>query len=291
MTEPLPDRVRGFLFEALDIRGAWVQLNDSWLQMIAGRDYPPPARALLGELAAATVLLTANLKHPGRMTFQLRGDGAVTLLIMDCTETLNVRGMVRGMMRAMASAPGTLGELVGSGALTLTLDSGDSPYQSHVPLEGETLAQAFEHYLARSEQTPTRLWLAASDHGVAGVLLQALPDADKKDPDGWNRLQILADTIRPDELLQLGLIKLIERVFPEEDVRVFDPRPVTYGCSYDPAKVDAMLRQIGQAECESVLAEQGEIRVHDEMCNHEYVLNADAVARLFRPPNTQEAPT
>lgn len=276
-----PSRVRGFLFEQLDIRGAWVQLGDAWQEMTAGRAYPEPVLELLGQLAGVTTLITANLKQAGRITFQLRGEGEVSLLVMDCDEHLRLRGMARA---PAALTAGSLPELLGAGALTLTLDAAGmrQPYQSHVPLQGETLAAVFEHYLEQSEQTPTRLWLAANGQTAAGLFLQALPGAEVRDADGWNRLQILADTVRPDELLGLGAIKLIERLFPEEDVRVYDPRPVRYHCPYDPAKIHAMLHGVGRAECESILAEQGEIRVHDDICNHEYVLDAAAVAALFK---------
>lgn len=273
-------RVRGFLFEALDIRGVWVQLGAAWREMNAGRNYPQPALELLGELASVTALIAANLKHPGRLTFQLRGDGSIPLLVMDCDEQLRLRGMARA---APEVAPGTLAELLGEGALTLTLESADmrQPYQSFVPLQGDTLAAAFEHYLAQSEQLPTRLWLAADADNAAGLFLQALPGAAARDPDGWTRVQHLAATVRREELLELGAIALIGRLFPEEDVRVFDPRPASYHCPYDPAKIHAMLRGIGRVECEAILAEHGEIRVHDDICNHAYVLDAAAVAALF----------
>jgi len=275
-----PDRVRSFLFERLDIRGAWVQLGGAWREMTAGRDYPEPVLELLGQLAGVTTLITANLKQAGRLTFQLRGDGEVSLLVMDCDEQLRLRGMARAPSDLSA---GSLPTLLGEGALTLTLDAAGmrQPYQSHVPLQGDTLAAVFEHYLAQSEQAPTRLWLAADRETVAGLFLQALPGAAARDADGWNRVQILADTVRADELLTLGAIKLIERLFPEEDVRVYDPRPVSYHCPYDPDKIYSMLRSVGRAECEAIIAEQGEIRVHDDICNHEYVLDAAAVATLF----------
>lgn len=275
-----PNRVRGFLFEQLDIRGAWVQLGSAWQEMTAGRGYPDPARDLLGQLAAVTTLIAANLKQPGRLTFQLRGDGAVSLLVMDCDEQLRLRGMAR---TEAGIQPGSLPQLLGEGALTLTLDTADTrqPYQSHVPIEGGSLATAFEHYLAQSEQSSTRLWLAAGPGAAAGLFLQALPGAHARDVDGWNRVQLLADTVRADELLELGAIKLIERLFPEEDVRVYDPRPVSYHCPYDPDKIHAMLRSVGRDECEAIIAEQGELRVHDDICNHEYVLDAAAVAALF----------
>lgn len=274
-------RVRGFLFEQLDIRGAWVQLGPAWREMIAGRDYPVAARELLGQMAAVTTLIAANLKQPGRLTFQLRGEGGISLLVMDCDEQLRLRGMARSTPDVQ---PAPLPVLLGEGALALTLDVTGmrQPYQSFVPLMGDTLAAVFEHYLAQSEQTPTRLWLAADGETAAGLFLQALPGAGTCDADGWNRLQMLAGTVRAEELLRLGAIKLIERLFPEEDVRVYDPRPVRYDCPYDPAKIYAMLRGVGRAECEAILAERGEIRVHDDICNHEYVLDADAVAALFR---------
>jgi molecular chaperone Hsp33 len=274
------NRVRGFLFEQLDIRGAWVQLGPAWREMISRRDYPEPVLELLGQLAVVATLITANLKQAGRLTFQLRGDGEVSLLVMDCDEQLRLRGMARA---APDLSAGSLPDLLGDGALTLTLDTADmrQPYQSHVPLQGETLAAVFEHYLAQSEQLPTRLWLAADHQTAAGLFLQALPGADERDADGWNRVQVLADTVRADELLRLGSIKLIERLFPEEDVRVFDPRPVSYHCPRDPGKIESMLRGVGRAECEAIVAEHGEIRIHDDICNHEYVLDAAAVAALF----------
>ncbi|MGK2951521.1 MAG: Hsp33 family molecular chaperone HslO [Thiobacillus sp.] len=276
-----PNRVRSFLFEQLDIRGAWVHLGPAWREMTAGRNYPAPVLELLGQLAVVTTLITANLKQAGRLTFQLRGAGAVSLLVMDCDEQLRLRGMARAGQNLSA---GSLPALLGDGALTLTLDTAGmrQPYQSHVPLQGDTLAAVFEHYLVQSEQLSTRLWLAANGEAAAGLFLQALPGAPERDADGWNRVQILADTVRAEELLGLGSIKLIERLFPEEEVRVFDPRPVSYHCPRDPEKIESMLLAMGRTECEAVLAEQGEIRVHDDICNHEYVLDAAAVATLFK---------
>lgn len=277
-----PNRVRSFLFEQLDIRGAWVQLGSAWREMTAGRDYPAPAAELLGQLAVVATLITANLKQAGRLTFQLRGEGAVSLLVIDCDEQLRLRGMARTEPGISA---GSLPALLGDGALTLTLDTADmrQPYVSHVPLQGDSVAAVFEHYLAQSEQQPTRLWLAANNETAAGLFLQALPGAAERDADGWNRVQLLAGTVRPEELLGLGSIKLIERLFAEEDVRVYDPRLVSYHCPRDPEKIESMLLAVGRTECEAILAEHGEIRVHDDICNHEYVLDAAAVAALFAP--------
>ncbi len=285
MSKPVvQDYIRAFIFEHLDIRGAYVQLHDAWRQMLAGRDYPAPAIGLLGEMAAVTVLIAANLKQPGRMTFQLKGEGPVSLLVLDCDQQLRFKGMAR-------CAPGTVAapvpDLLGHGQLALTLDVPGMrhPYQSLVPLDGDSIAAVFEHYLARSEQQPARLFLAASEAVAAGLLLQKLPGADAKDADGWNRVTQLAQTLRAEELLGLPTVKLLTRVFPEEDIRVYDPRPVGYHCPRDWDKVRQMLRSLGRVECEAILAEQGEIRIHDEICNQDYVLDAAMTARVFSPPS------
>ena len=169
---PAPGRVRSFLFEQLDIRGVWVQLDQTWRDMLDGRHYAPATIPLLGEMAAVTALLASNLKQAGRLTFQLRGEGAVNRLVMICNEQMQLRGMAH---ETSALEAGALNELLGEGHLTITLDAPDmrQPYQSQVPLQGESLAAVFEHYLAQSEQQAARLWLAANAHTAAGLFLQA----------------------------------------------------------------------------------------------------------------------
>jgi molecular chaperone Hsp33 len=64
-------------------------------------------------------------------------------------------------------------------------------------------------------------------------------------------------------------------------MRVFRLHGVEYHCPYDEDKVKDMLRGLGRAELESILAEQGEVVIRNEMCNHEYRFDAGAIARLF----------
>lgn len=277
------DLLHPFLLENLDIRGAHLRLGAAWRDMTAGRDYPAPTLRLLGEMAAVTVLIGGNLKQPGRMRFQLKGTGPVDLLVLDCTQELQLRGMARSRPD-IQEAP--VPELLGDGRLALILDMPqlEQPYQSLVPLMGDSLAAIFEHYLGQSEQQPTRLFLAADADGVAGLLLQKLPDADQRDADGWQRVQSLAETLRPHELLGLDATQLLTRVFPEEDIRLFPPRPVTYHCPRDWEKVAGMLRAMGRAECDTILREEGEIHIHDEICDQHYRLDGATVAALLDGP-------
>lgn len=276
--------VHRFLFEQLDIRGAFVRLGDCWRQMQAGRGYAPPVAQVLGEMAAVAALIGAQLKQAGRLTFQLRSDGPVRLLVIDCNESLQMRGMARaeGDIPTAATAVELLGGAAG-GQLLLSLDlpSARQPWQSIVPMVGDSIAAIFEHYLEKSEQQPSRLYLAATPDTAACLFLQKLPEADAHDADGWNRVQQLAATATADELCTLPAEALLTRLYHEDTVRLYDPHTVSYHCPEDREKIRGMILSLGRQEAEHILAEHGEIMVKDDICNREYRFDAEEIAELF----------
>src|SRR5690242_3559757 len=177
------DEVRRFIVENRPVRGHWVRLEGAWRELRAHRDYPQPVRDLLGQAVAASVLLAATLKFRGTLTFQLQGNGAVSLLVAQCTHDFRLRAVARcdeALVAATLNGEGAgFRSLVGSeGRVTVTVEAEERSlrYQGVVPLEGNSLAESLETYFASSEQLPTRVLLAASDHGVAGMLLQKLPE-------------------------------------------------------------------------------------------------------------------
>lgn len=287
-----PSYVRRFLLEELDIRGAVVRLDDVWQALREGRDYPPAVGRLLGEMSAVSALITANLKQPGRLTFQIQGDGPVRLLVIDCNASLNLRGFAGLGDDATLGVGEGLSQLVGGGTLQLTLDAENmnQPYRSIVPLEGDSIAATFEHYLAQSEQQPAGLWLACDEKAAAGLFLQKLPGADARDEDGWSRVHQLAQTVQPDELLQLPPEILLGRLFAEETVRIFDPRPVIHDFPPDRDKVIGMLRSLGEAEVRRIYAEHGELVVRDDLSNQDYAFGPDEIDAIFASAPSHEPP-
>ena len=276
------DYVQRFLFENLDIRGRLVCLTGAWQHMLHGRGYPEDIVTLLGHTTALNVLLGANQKGAGRVTLQVQGTGPVKLLVADCTAELRIRGMAHYEPDEIGSESER--ELLGDGRMAVTLEDVKSGqfYQSLVPLEGETLEQIFAHYLSQSEQLPAYLRLYADGDAAAGLLLEKLPNADSRDPDGWARVTHFANTLTLEETRGVQPYDLLTRIFPEELMRVFRLYAVEYHCPYDEDKVKDMLRGLGRAEVESILAEQGEVIIRNEMCNHEYRFDAAAIARLFQ---------
>jgi molecular chaperone Hsp33 len=279
--------VRRFLFEGLDIRGAIVHLGDAWQGMQMGREYQPTVAQLLGETAAVTALIAAQLKQPGRLTLQLRGQGPIQLLVMDCNEQLQMRGMARSNPVVLpAPVPDLLGVHQG-GQLLMSLDlpTARQPYQSFVPLTGDSMSAIFEHYLEQSEQQPSRLFATASPRAACCLFLQKMPDADNRDPDGWSRITHLASTVKTTELLELDAESLLTRLFHEDmekqGIRIYDPLPVTYHCPEDWDKVRDIVRNIGREDAETILAEHGEILIRDDICNRDYRFSAEDVAAIF----------
>jgi molecular chaperone Hsp33 len=285
------DCLHRFIFEQYPFRGHLVHLDAAWRALIEHREYPPAIRATLGEAAAASLLLAATIKFEGVLSLQLQGDGPVHLLLAQCTSGLGVRGLARYRDGAAnADAGATIEQLIGAGSLTVTLetDEGEQRYQGIVPISGGRLSESLQGYFENSEQLPTRLWLHADAHGASGMLLQKLPHADLRpgvDPaaidDAWRRVQLIGETLTPEELRTLTDAEILHRLFHEDDVRLFEPAPVFFRCRCSRERVSGMLQGLGEAETLSVLAERGEVEVRCDFCNRAYVFDAVDVAQLF----------
>jgi molecular chaperone Hsp33 len=273
------DYVQRFLFEHLAIRGRLVCLSAAWKRMIEGRGYPDAVVELLGHTTALAVLLGAGQKDAGRVTLQVQGSGPVRLLVADCTADLKIRGMAQ---YDGAGAPDAR-SAIGQGRLALTLEDLASGrlYQSLVPVEGATMGEIFVNYLARSEQRPAFLALHASEAALCGLLLEKLPGADEKDAGGWERITRLAAGLTLAATVNAQPYDVLVGLFADELLRVFRLYAVEYHCPWNPASVERVLRTLGRSEVESILAEQGEVVVRNEMCNHEYRFDRAAVEAVF----------
>jgi molecular chaperone Hsp33 len=286
------DSLHRFLFEQFPIRGHLVHLDASWQALIEHRDYPEAVRNLLGEAVAASLLLAATIKFDGVLSLQLQGDGPVHLLLVQCTSGLGVRGLAR-FREGDYSDTSEISDLLGAGNLTVTLetDDGAQRYQGIVPISGERLAESLQLYFENSEQLPTRLWLQTDAAGASGMLLQRLPEGVASGPklvadaaaldDAWRRVQIIGDTLTPEELRTLSDQEILHRLFNEDDVRLFEPAPVFFRCRCSRERVSSMLQGLGEKETRSVLAERGEVEVRCDFCNRAYVFDAVDVAALF----------
>ena len=306
-----------FLFEGLPVRGMLVRLTDSWQEILRRRQqaggYPEAVTELLGEMAAAATLMQANIKFNGALILQVQGDGPVKLAVAEVQPDLALRATATVTGEVATDAP--LSHMVNVnnlGRCAITLDPkdrlpGQQPYQGVVPLFGdrheklEKLSEVIEHYMLQSEQLDTRLVLAANDQVAAGLLIQRLPlqgesnlagaGAMARDEDqigrneDYNRIAILAASLKREELLTLDADTILHRLFWEEDVRRFEPQIDAEGprfaCTCSRERVAGMLKSLGREEVESIIAEQGQVEVGCDFCGAQYHFDPVDAAQVF----------
>lgn len=279
------DTLSRFLFEHAEVRGEVVRLDATWRAVLDSHPYPEPVRNLLGEMMAAAALLAATLKFEGALIMQMQGSGPVTLAVVECTSEFHLRATAKWREDLV---PGDIAALLGQGKFVITIDpkSSSQIYQGIVALEGTTVAEVLEHYMLQSEQLETRMWLASDGEQACGLLLQRLPEnaspeIASEDTDAWNRALNLGNTLSPSELLHLPPREILHRLFHEEDLRLFEPRPVSFRCTCTRERVANMLRLLGLDEVHSIIEEQGKIEVDCEFCNRHYSFDVVDAEQLF----------
>ena len=290
---PSRDTITRFVFEQAPVRGVLVTLDAAARAILDCHPYPPALRRVLAELLAASALLSSTLKFSGSLIVQLQGSGPVRLLVVECNDALELRATAQwDAQRTTAIGPAaTLAELAGGptqGRLVITLDpkGNGTLYQGIVTLETASVAALIEHYLTTSEQLASRLVLATDGSRAGGLLVQRLPGQDVRDEPGegatWARAEERLAQIDPVTLLAPGTAEtLLTEVFPQDDLRVFRPKPASFRCSCSRERVERALRIAGKAEIESILTERDNVEVTCEFCNRTYAFAPAEARSLF----------
>jgi molecular chaperone Hsp33 len=279
------DQLHRYLFDNKHVRGELVQLEKTYQQMLANHDYPQGVSELLGELLAATSLLTATLKFEGEISVQLQGDGPVGYMVINGTmitqdNSQQMRGIAK--LKQPTEAKG-LKALIGQGNMVITIrPKVGEAYQGIVALEEETLAACLSHYFEVSEQIPTKIWLFADAEKelAAGSLVQLLPDGDDKkaQQDDFEHLCQLTNTIKAEEILTLNAQELLYRLYHQEQVRLYEPQKIYYQCGCSEEKCLRAIAQLKEDEIKTLLAEQGNISMTCDYCQTKYVFDEKKLA-------------
>jgi len=277
------DILNRYIFDEMHVRGELVQLNKTYQQILENHEYPVGVQALIGELLAATCLLTATLKLEGEIAVQIQGDGPVGYISVNGNNNQEMRAIAR--MREETNATG-LKDLIGKGNMVITIrpNTGE-PYQGVVALEKDNLADCLSHYFEVSEQIPTKLWLFIDTETkqAAGKLIQLLPDGDDKAKQhaDYEHLYQITNTLKQEEALSLDAEDLLYRLYHQEKVRLFEPQAVTYKCSCSEEKCLNAIAQIEPSELKNILAEQGNVSITCDYCATTYSFDENGLAQFL----------
>lgn len=296
MSSPVLDNyVSIFQLDDSSLRGRAVHLGNALntaLRRPDGSDrYPAEISRMLGEAMMIGALVARALKFKGRLIIQCHGtnDGAVSLLMADCTTDGNIRGYARWddeqlkMLPLDNRNPGSK-VLLGGGTFSMTIDQGPDmdQYQGLAAIEGHSLAECAEHYFAQSEQIPTRIKLAcgqAQQPGQdpkwrgGGMMIQRIAADETRGAtdDDWDTAKALFETLSDDELIDPDLTqeKLLYRLFHENGVRIVDQGPVTADCACSRERLQNTLTSFDEAAI-TEMAENGVIMANCQFCDTEY---------------------
>jgi molecular chaperone Hsp33 len=277
------DITRKFIFDAADIRGETVDLRQTCSDIFANHQYAPSVERLLGEFIGAVTLLSTTIKFDGLLTLQARSEGEIPVIMAECSHDQKVRAIARGAEEARTEE---FQQLLTNGQLAITISpTNGKAYQSIVPLEGRNLAECLENYFLQSEQLATKIWLASNQTDCGGLLLQQLPvqinsSIDHRE-EQWQHVCQLANTIQPQELLELDSAQLLMRLFHQDKVHIFKPKAVKFQCSCNRERSSSALAALPPAELEEMLLEQGKISINCEFCNHHYLFDRRQLSPLL----------
>jgi len=291
------DQPLAFTVAAHHVRGRLVRLGPVLQEILAAHSYPPVAEKLLAESLVLTALLGSTLKDPdSQLTIQAQtGGGPIELLVCDWQGGA-MRGYLKFDTERLVAAGGTqsLFALFGGGFLAITFDQAASGerYQGIVPLEGEGIGAAAEHYFGQSEQIPSLIRLAARHvvgHGcvAGGLMLQHLPEGEvgrdrlhvRHDHPEWEHASIIAATLKDTELTDTGLSleRIAWNLFHEDEVRVETGSPLTKGCRCSTAHFRAVLRQFPADQRLEMADDDGTIPVDCAFCSRVFPIALDEI--------------
>ena len=298
------DCVASFQLEGRPVRGRIARLAETADLVLSAHDYPVSVARLVGEAALLAVLIGDSLKFDGKLIIQasgpssqgrqVEGEGPVAFVVADFVPGEGVRAYAKydaervRTLEAATGSPVGAQMLLGGGHFAMTVDPGPEMerYQGVTAIEGESLAEAAEHYFAQSEQVPSRLRLAVGryhDGGqerwrAGGALIQRIAGDDLRGEtdDDFDHARALFDTLGDDELIDPNLSagRVLYRLFHEEGVRLEDVRPASRRCACTRERLAELLTRFNTSDREHMSDEAGEVAMTCEYCNHEWRFTA-----------------
>ncbi len=292
------DLVQPFMLHNSIMRGRMVRLDDVLSEILDAHQYPEPVAMQLAELLLLSAMLATQLPKDGRLTLQIKGDGAVSFIVCDIVnnEGANNSGInnigVRGYANvanaeaiALMPANATMKQVLGKGYLAITLDTPyGEPYQGIVPLEGDCISEAVSHYFNQSQQLDVLFHNYIAKIGnryvATGIMLERMPEIafedDKStnsnknmnDNKNWDYHKLLLMTASKQELADLYLAPsaLLYRLFNEGGVWVYDTHKISKTCRCSRQKITSMLGNMPQSEIKDMQVD-GLISVTCQFCN------------------------
>ncbi len=285
------NRVLPFMLAETNVRGRIVRLENVAHEILRRHDYPPIVSDQLAQMMLIATMLATSLQAEGILTLQIKGDGAVRLMVVDVMHGGGLRGYAEmaadNAAHVLPAQLEHLHQLFGENSyLAITLDpgAGMQRYQGIVGLEGTTIAEAVSGYFTHSQQIDVAFHLSTSRSSdtlvAAGMMIERMPDhgglhakprvEDKSDEseDDWRYASVMLRTLREGEIISadVSLEEILTRLYHEQGVIVYDAVGVHAGCRCSRERIlQLLLSMSAQDRLEMLIDAQAS--VHCQFCN------------------------
>lgn len=283
------DRLSRYLIDDVAVRVLEAEVRDTAFEAVARMSPSPLAAVVISEVLVGNALLAGHIKGDERLTFQLLGNGALGMVMADCTATGELRARVQ-----FPSVPGTGATLeerirrgLGQGTLQVIKSTPTRElYRGAISYHHPTVAEAVEAYLNTSEQVASQVVMASLLEAervtqARGLLIQALGGGEREQFEslrrGWD-LSALSLALRSGQTVQ----NILEGLFPGHRVREVEARPLRFRCRCSEERVLSMLLSLGKSELEDMLTADGKADITCEFCYAQYHVSGAQLAALIR---------
>ena len=289
------DSLLPFQLDKSDIRGRFVRLDGALNRILSQHAYPAPVARLVAEAVVLTALIGQTIGFKAKLSLQIRGNGPIRLIATDyfAPEEDGEAGRVRAYAsfdEARISTADPFSQL-GQGMFAVLIDqgTGQAPYQGITPLNAGSLANCAETYFAQSEQLPTRFALSIAEGKswrAAGLVLQHMPKASplkvvveladpEADAENWTRATIMLESVQAAEMIgpEVSPTELLFRLFHEDTPRVYDPRPLRFGCTCSEDKVRQSMSIYSAKDIATMTTDAGTLTADCQFCGTHFVLD------------------
>lgn len=275
------DKLTPFLLHESDVRGRFVRLGAALDEILNHHEYPEPVAKLLAEILLVTSMLSSNLKHEGIVTLQMKGKGAVRMVVADAVFGGVIRGyadLAEGAAADIASLiqPSPKNLLGPQSYLAVTLDVEDGQrYQGVVELEGDSITDALNAYFRNSQQLDVAFKLVVGKlEGkwvAGGAMIERLPPESgdtEEASEAWHYAKVMLETLKADELLDeaLDADELLYRLYHEQGVVAYDAKPISTACRCSRERIFNLLMSMPKEDREHAVMD-GKVSVHCQFCN------------------------
>lgn len=269
-----------FSFDNIPLRGKIITIRDAKNFIPSVKNAEPFIKTLLQECLTATVLFQQDLKSEQSLTMQIVSDSSISLII--------AQSLANGTIKAYADVKedndiNSFKDFAkNSPKIIMTLENKDQSYQSIIPINKASLEESIVDYYNHSAQIKTYLKFFHTENTICALMLQHMPTQAQEElsADDWDRVQVMAKSLKDEEINTLLNLEIIQRLFAEDTIRIYEEKSLAFYTQSDRERMKNAIKSLGLAQVKELLTD-GNIEMIDQFSGVKESFNKEDIQQIF----------